>query len=410
VRRCLQLLWCVCLAAADVTQLGHLHERHRTFELRRALEQPGLDATGTLFYRAVAAARFGHEPQAIEDLRTFLAANPDPAIERKAYEELASALVRIGRYGEAASAWAEALRLTPRDEAGRDGNENTHALYESLRDVAPQAIEFGEEVPVEATHNLAGSWNVPVEVNGHLGEWIFDTGANLSTLTESEAMKMGLSTRQTGAYVNGSTGKKNPLRLAVAGDLRFGTAHLRNVVFLVLADEKLYVGPLKYQIRGILGLPVLRALASLRMSANGSLRFGANAPAVPGDPNLFFDELNPIVETRHADRRLQMFLDTGANATCIYPSFRDAMSQGELAKLKRKRETTGGAGGIVKRQTEVVPTLRLEFLSRAVDITNVSLLSSQPLGNARYRDGVIGADALADGFTLDFRTMQLRIE
>jgi ADP-dependent NAD(P)H-hydrate dehydratase / NAD(P)H-hydrate epimerase len=29
------------------------------------------------------------------------------------------------------------------------------------------------------------SWDVPVEVNGQLGEWIFDTGANISTITES---------------------------------------------------------------------------------------------------------------------------------------------------------------------------------------------------------------------------------
>ena len=111
-----------------------------------------------------------------------------------------------------------------------------------------------------ASRNPLGSWDVPLEVNGRQGEWIFDTGANLSTLTESEAARMGLKPQEADAYVNGSTGKKNPLRFAVAQDLRSGNAHLRNVLFLILSDQALYIGPLKSQIRGILGLPVLRAL------------------------------------------------------------------------------------------------------------------------------------------------------
>jgi predicted aspartyl protease len=272
------LVWCVLLAAADVTQLRQLEDKDRIFQLRRVLQQRGWNDIETLFYRAVTARRFGHETVAIEDLRRFLATRPDPGMERKGYEEMASALVRIGRYGEAAQAWDESLRLTPREDDDRVGNENTRALYETLRDVAPQTIEFGEGAPINATHNRLGSWDVPVDVNGHQSEWIFDTGANLSTLADSEAMKLGLSMRETGAYVEGSTGKKNPLRLAVASDLRFGTARLRNVVFLVLADEALDIGPLKYQIKGILGLPVIRALGGVEVSAKGSVRIETREP------------------------------------------------------------------------------------------------------------------------------------
>jgi hypothetical protein len=45
-----------------------------------------------------------------------------------------------------------------------------------------------------------------------------------------------------------------------------------------------------------------------------------------------------------------------------------------------------------------------------VDLSNVSLLTTAPEGDARYRDGVLGTDALRSGFTLDFRAMQLRLE
>jgi hypothetical protein len=410
MRGLLGLMWCLSLVAGDVSQLRKLEDTDRMFELRRALQQTGWNDTEALFYRAVIAGRFGNETVAVENLRQFLAAHPDARIERKADEELASALARIGRYGEAADAWSEALRLTPHGDPDRADNENTSALYGALRHVPPEAMRFGEDAPIEARHNRLGSWDVPVEVNGHEGEWIFDTGANLSTLTASEAARMGLSVRETSTYVSGSTGKKNPLRLAVANDLRFGSAHLSNVVFLVLADEALYIGPLKCQIRGILGLPAIRALGRVSVSAKGHVQIEIKERVAQGEPNLFFDELTPIVETSHGDRRLQMFLDTGANKGFVYPSFRDALGKDEIARLKRKREKTAGAGGMIKRRTEVIPMLRLKVLDRAVELSKVSLLPTQPAGNAGYRDGVLGMDGLSGGFELDFRAMQFRLE
>ena len=78
-------------------------------------------------------------------------------------------------------------------------------------------------------------WDVPVDVNGRRGQWIFDTGANWSTLSAGEAERLGLEIRESDSVCHGgSTGKKNALRLAVASDLRLGRAHLKHVIFLVL--------------------------------------------------------------------------------------------------------------------------------------------------------------------------------
>ncbi len=54
--------------------------------------------------------------------------HPDSQMERWAYQELASAFERLGRYGEAAQAWAEALRFTPKHDFDRRDTENTRAL------------------------------------------------------------------------------------------------------------------------------------------------------------------------------------------------------------------------------------------------------------------------------------------
>jgi predicted aspartyl protease len=407
MRLLIGLLMFAALAAGDVARLHELADTRQFFLLREALQQPAWNNTDTLFYRGMVESRFGQEPKGIDDLARFLASHTSPDLRRRAYEELAAALGREGRYGEAARNLADALRLAPSGE--RTDAANSQDVYAALADVPPQSVAIGTDVPVRATFNQLGTWDVPVDVNGRRSQLIFDTGANWSTLSASEAERLGLATRASDTYVRGSTGKKNALRLAVANDLQLGRAHLKHVIFLVLSDDSLFIGPLKYQIHGFLGLPVLRALGRVGIAATGTLRIEPGR-TVRATPNLFFDGKAPIVEVRHDDRRIRMLLDTGANATVLHRSFRSALTKDEVAGLTARNEQTGGAGEIIVRRTEAVPTLRLFVSGRAANLSDVSLLTTAPEGDARYRDGVLGTDALRSGFTLDFRAMQLRLD
>ena len=79
-------------------------------------------------------------------------------------------------------------------------------------------------------------------------------------------------------------------------------------------------------------------------------------------------------------------------------------------RLRTKREKLAGAGGVIQRKTEVVPTLGIEVLGKLISLKKLSLLSEAPPGNGRYRDGVIGMDALRGGFLLDFDAMRLEVK
>ena len=410
MRPLLLLACCVCWAGSDGPQLRKQYDAHRMFELRRALKEPSVDSNAISFYRAVVEARFGREEKAVDSLHRFLETHPDSDLERKANQELAGAFERLGRYGDAAEAWSRVIKQTSAKDKDRADQLNTQQLDDSLRDVPRQSVRFGEAKMIQATRNGVGTWNVPVEVNGTAGEWIFDTGANISTITESEARRMKLMVRDSKAYVSGSTGKKNPLRLAIANELRLGGVRLSNVVFLVLNDQALHIGPIKYQINGIVGLPVLRLLGRVTMSAEGAMRVQATEPMSSGEPNLFFEELTPMVAAGHRGRELQLFLDTGNNTTFLYPSSRQAFSGEERANLIRRREQMGGAGGVMKHTVEVIPSLTFEILGSRVELKALSLLSKQPKGELQYRDGVFGADVLANGFTIDFGAMEFRIQ
>jgi hypothetical protein len=100
----LGLICCLSLTTADVPQLRQLQEKGQFFDLREALQEAGWNNPENLFYRALVESRFGQEPAAVVDFQRFLAASSDQGLQRKAYEDMASALVRLGRYGDAALA------------------------------------------------------------------------------------------------------------------------------------------------------------------------------------------------------------------------------------------------------------------------------------------------------------------
>jgi len=282
MRFILAVACCVTLTAADLAQLRQLEEKQRMFELRDLLDQPTENSAEVQLYRAIIASRFGHEREAVSQFRAVLATNPTRDMERKARYELSSALTRLGECDEAANELAAALRLTPSGEMGRAESENALVFLKSLTGVGAQAVEFGPPAPIQARRNELGLWMVPVESNSQRGEWILDTGASLSTLTESEARRMGVAIRETHGYALGYTQAKNPARLAVAGELRLGSASLHNVVFLVVPDEALRISQQKYPISGILGMPVIRALGCVDFSAQGALTLGCGAKPPQG--------------------------------------------------------------------------------------------------------------------------------
>jgi hypothetical protein len=400
------LLACCTLTAGDFSLLRQLGDNCRFFELRRALQQPGWDDSETLFYRAQIACRFGQEADGVELLRRFLRTDPDSRSAREASEQMAAALLRIGRYREAVEAFDAAFRLTP----PKDRDENSRNLIASLIDVPPMSLETGQEPPVKARRNLGGGWNVPVDFDGSPGELDFDTGANFSLISESEAARLGLTIRDSTAYVNGGTGGRTHTRLAVAPNLRIGPAHLHNVVFLVVPDKALYVPPLHASMPGFLGIPAIRALRHAGIASDGTMRLGPLTAGSQQTPNLFFDAQQLIVELSHQRRPLQLFLDTGANSSGLFPSVRQTLTPQEAAAMTTTQQKTVSVGGkIVKQKIGQLPLFQLLVLDTPLDLRNASFLPGRADADPRYRDGILGIDALFGGFDLDFQNMRFTV-
>ena len=389
------LLVCSTLLAGDVDPLRQLTQDKRFFDLRRTLQQPTGSTSENLFYRGVVASRFGREEEGIALLQEFLATNPNREMAIQAQQEISSAMVRLGRYGEA-------IRNAPEPDP----------LIASLHDVPPETVEIIEAPPVKATRNRLGTWNVPVRVNGIDSQMIFDTGANFSAVSDSEARRLGLSVHDSQVTVAGKTQGNNPVRIAT-GDVQLGGAHVRNVVFLVFADEAMYVASLRLKLNGFLGLPAIRALKRVGISRDGIVRIEPSRSGPAGteqEPNLFFQGLNPVAELSHGGRRLQLVFDTGAFSNEFYPSFRDALSSEEMSKMKHARQKETGVGGtLVDRNITQLPELWVGVLGQPLKIKKANFVP-EPDSDKQYSDGLLGIDALRGGFLLDFEAMRFTVE
>jgi hypothetical protein len=93
--------------------------------------------------------------------------------------------------------------------------------------------------------------------------YILDTGANISMMSESEAKRLGLAVHETTTKMSDVHGTPSAIRLGEAPDLRIGRIHLKNVAFAISPEGNVPFVHLPNAHKGILGIPVLLALASL---------------------------------------------------------------------------------------------------------------------------------------------------
>lgn len=110
-----------------------------------------------------------------------------------------------------------------------------------------------------------GNLFIPVSVNSRSSTYIVDTGAAFSTLSESEATRLGLAIHDASGHEAGdSAGLKFGVRIAIADRLKVGNVQLRHVPFQVVRDDQQPFIKLPAGKQGVLGLPVLLALETMR--------------------------------------------------------------------------------------------------------------------------------------------------
>jgi predicted aspartyl protease len=383
-------------AGRAAIDLENLYRTHQWFELRAAVTK---DAPPLM--RAAVAVAFNDPVRAESLLRDVIDGQPRSSAANDAYGLLSRIHLRSGRYARFVDNHRRWVAAFPDSEGAREVREDVYKFSGRPDQRA------GPRRDSTLRHGDDG-FAVPVTINGKTDEFLIDTGAWQSVVTEPEAKKLGLTIREGTRTLVGSSGETATFRTAVAPRLAVGAMSFRDVSFAVInfpwaPDAEV----------GIVGMPIILAAGGIRWARDGSVEIGV--PAATGqriEPNLVFDRNRLLLRAGVLGQRVLTTLDTGATTTDLNANFADAFAD-VVRRGKKGTQEIAGAGG-----TRTFDSIELPELTFAIGSFDVLL---RPAHVTMQRIALIGGDccvgnvgrdllAQRSAIVIDLSTMTLRLE
>ncbi|MGA2350648.1 MAG: aspartyl protease family protein [Terracidiphilus sp.] len=395
------LLASVCVPAFAANE-PDLCETHDWFQLRESIAR---NPSSQLCKGAVDAS-FEKRAEAEKELQAVIRKIPHSSSSYRAHELLMMMYFRQGRYRKAAAQLDRMLAEKP-------DAEDAKAVQSLLAVLArnPDMTIVSNSPSMLRSETIERSLFVPVTANGVAGSYIVDSGANISIMSESEARRLGLKLEATSTQASDVSGVGTAIRAAVVTDLWIGKTHLKHVGFIVSSDAGMPFVDLPEGYKGVLGIPVLIALKSLRIGKENQVDIGvgpasASAKLVP----LAFDGALPVTQMSTNGKKFNFSLDTGADPTYLGPIFAEAFPELMQTGVKKDRTLKGISGNTIQ-ESIVVPSVRFS-LGKEVELTPAIVLLKGSVPGSDWAAGNLGLDLISQTIpiTIDFGAMQLSIE
>jgi Aspartyl protease len=199
----------------------------------------------------------------------------------------------------------------------------------------------------------ADALSVPVSIDGKTDDFLFDTGAWQSAMTELKARKLGLAIHEGTKVFVGSSGQAATFRTAVAKEMVLGAMRFRDVSFAVIAAE----GPFRDADVGVIGMPILLAIGHITWSKDGTVEIGGtSAPSPSTTPNLVFDRHRLLLRADVLGRQVLTTFDTRANTTDLNANFATLFPD-VVARGKKGTQDITGVGGTQSFDSVELPEL-----------------------------------------------------
>lgn len=286
--------------------------------------------------------------------------------------------------------------LQSQSDLENDALANERKIYNALKDIPPQETDMLGPTQIPIRRNEIGLMEIPIECNDISEQFIFDTGANISTISEEYADKLKLHRIPQQISVASGQGKRVQAELAIADTLYIGNIRFQHVVFIVMPNEDLYFPQIDFQIKGIIGFPVISALNEVHISSKGILTV-PESYTERAFQNLALNGATPIIQTFAAHDTLLLHFDTGAANCSLFKNYFDKHRSEikENSTSDRKKIMSAGGGRNMKMYN--IPSLDLKIGSAPVRLTNVSVYT-QSVNNADKGAicGILGQSSFLD--------------
>jgi predicted aspartyl protease len=283
------------------------------------------------------------------------------------------------------------------DSTKMEDLKNTHKIWKALENTPPQEVIIAMDVALPIGKDKIGLSTLATKIGNTTTDFVFDTGANFSVIQRSVAVNLGMTIIPAQFDVDAATGLKVKSDLAVAEKLQLGEITVTQVVFLVFDDKDLSFPTIDYEIKGIIGFPVIRALQEIQLTKDTLY-----IPKKPTDyhlNNLAYDEYMPLISVKYKNDKLRFNFDTGAQTTSLYSKFYKKY-QNEIEENYNKTDlSTGGAGGQVALTGYILKDVKLA-VGKAEATLKSTRLFPEKIGVTDNLHGNLGQD-----FIGQFNTM-----
>lgn len=383
--------------------LKSLYESHRWFQLRDAIA----GAKAPALYQGAVAAAFDEREAAATHLQRAITAAPDSHDASEARDLLIHLYMRAGQYSKAVAIKREQIA-----HIGKTAAENDRAALALLSQL-PDMVVTSRGASKLQYEMRGANLSVPVSINDKPANLVLDTDANMSALSESEAKRLDMLILDGSVAVVGVTGETKPGgRMAVAKDFTIGNFHFRNVAFFIVGDDQEPFVDFPAGKRGIIGMPVILALQTMRWRRGGAMEIGFASPARDlSRANICFNNEDPVTQVEFQRHKLEFVLDTGGEDSELWPPF--AKDFAGLLNQTGKKDSTTLIGFEGSKDVEVVtlPEVRLTLggFNEVFSSAPVLVKPTIPLSNWYY--GRAGMDLLnqAQSVTIDFHALTLTL-
>jgi predicted aspartyl protease len=391
-------------AARDGSQeLDSLYVGHHWFQFRDA--SAGLKMP--TFYQGALAAAFNQPEAAEKFLQRTIAENTNSYDVSHARDLLIHMYMRAAQYSKAVATMKQfAARV---GNPATDGDRASIALLSQLPDMTVTARGASTLHYEMRGANLS----VPISINDKPANFVLDTDANMSTLSESEAKRLGLLILDGPVAVVGVTGEAKPGgRMAVAQDFFIGNFHFKNVAFFVLRDDQEPFVDFPAGKRGIIGMPVILALETLRWRRDGTINIGfPPQPKNLSRANICFDDEDPVTQIEFQQHKLEFVMDTGGEDSELWPPFAKEFA-GLLSRSGKQDSTTlMGFDGVENFEVVTLPEVRFTLGGFNAVYRSARVFRKPTVALSNFYYGRAGIDLLnqAQSATMDFHALTLTL-
>ncbi len=277
------------------------------------------------------------------------------------------------------------------DSAEIDSRNDDILLYQNLANGTKMDIIKSGDCQIPLKVDMAGLYNIPVIINNDTIDFVFDTGANVSVITESLAIKYGIKTVGKKVKIAGATGFKIDASIGLI-NLKLGNIEVKNSYILIFPDSSLSFAKGVYKIRGVIGFPIIYNLQEFIVK-EGKMLIVPKHPEILKNRNLALDNSYPVIMVTYKGDTLPFHFDSGASNTEFYSLFLKKYKNEILGKCKLQKTASASAGGEVESETYIMDSVTISAGNSQCLIKSVRILQNDLMGfDVKFQYGNFGQD------------------